>query len=189
MSQGTIPRRVSTLPVLAIAAFGMLPSGFAASDPKEQIEMQKEGVEQIRNLEEVAREIRYHADRLNGYARTLQISRWTHIHHLEKIKALVNGDLKPTLDRLVEIQPHLPEWKQASIDRMLASAREMAADTNSAIMTKNESANMPLSMNAEYKEFIAQVYEHADSLVKTSDVAGSYAAAKLKAAEAGLVAR
>jgi hypothetical protein len=41
-------------------------------------------------------------------------------------------------------------------------------------------------MNPDYKRLIAGIYKHADNLVRTSDAAGTYAAARLKAAEAGL---
>ena len=41
-------------------------------------------------------------------------------------------------------------------------------------------------MNAEYKGLAARIYERAESLVKTSDAAGTYAFASLKAAEAGV---
>ena len=41
-------------------------------------------------------------------------------------------------------------------------------------------------MNAEYKGLVTRIYEHAEALVKTSDAAGTYAAARLKAHEAGV---
>jgi hypothetical protein len=51
----------------------------------------------------VARDIRYHADRLNSFIGSAQISRWTHHHHLAQIKSLVNGGLRPALQWLTEI--------------------------------------------------------------------------------------
>jgi len=41
-------------------------------------------------------------------------------------------------------------------------------------------------MNAEFRSFVTRVYQHAESLVKTSDAAGSYAAARFKAHSAGV---
>jgi hypothetical protein len=177
----SITRRVSMLAVIALA-----PSAFAASVTMEQLEMEKEGVQLIRQVEEVARDVRYNADRLNALTRSLQSTKWTHVHHLDQIKALVNDGLKPALTRLTEIQPQLPEWKQQSIDRMFEAAKTLAADTNDAILSKNDAGTVPPAMNAEYKNLVSRISEHAEALVKTSDAAGTYAAARLKATEAGV---
>ena len=181
MMFGSIARSVSMLAVL-----GTLPAAFAASVTNEQLGMEKEGVQLIRQLEEVGRDVRYHTGRLNSFSSTLRISAWTHAHHLQQIRSLVNEGLQPALARLTEIQPQLPEWKQQSIDKMLEAARSLAADTNSAILAKNETGTTPPSMNAEYKDLVARMYEHAEALVKSSDAAGTYAAARMKASEAGL---
>ena len=79
MITATISRRVSML-----AAFALIPSAFAGITP-EQLEMQKEGVQLIRQVEEVARDVHYNADRLNSLTRSMQISKWTHVHHLDQI--------------------------------------------------------------------------------------------------------
>ena len=177
----TITRRMLMLAVVAL-----LPAAIAAGQTKEQVEMEREGVQLIRQLEEVARDVRYHAGRLNSFTGSLLISKWTHAHHLEQIKSLVNEGLRPAMTRLTEIQPQLPEWKQETIDKMLAAAKMLAADANSAILAKNESGTVPPAINPEYKTLLATVYEHAEALVKTSDAAGTYAVARLKAHEAGL---
>jgi len=41
-------------------------------------------------------------------------------------------------------------------------------------------------MNTEFRSLVTRIYQHAETLVKTSDAAGSYAAARLKAHTAGL---
>jgi hypothetical protein len=177
----SITRRVSMLAVIAL-----VPSAFAAGATKEQLSMQKEGVQFIRQVEEVARDVRYNAERLATFSRDLQINRWTHFHHLDQIRSLVNEGLRPALTRLTEIQPQLPEWKQQSIDNMLEAAKTLAADTNDAILTKKDAGAVPPAMNAEYKALVTRINEHAAALVKTSDAAGTYAAARLKADEAGV---
>jgi len=177
----SITRRMS---MLAIA--GLLPAALFAGETKEQIEMEKEGVQLIRQLEEVGWDVRYNADRLNSFTSNMQISKWTHVHHLNEIKALVNEGLRPALTRLTEIQPHLPAWKQQSIDNMLEAAKKLAADTNSALLKKNDAGAAPPAMNPEYKSLVAAMREHAEALVKTADAAATYAAAHLKAEEAGL---
>ena len=181
MITATLTRRVSML-----AAFALIPSAFAASITVEQRETEKEGIQLIRQVEEVARDVRYNAGRLNSFTTNMQISRWTHGHHLEQIKSLVNDGLRPALARLEEIQPQLPDWKQQAIDKMIESAKALAADANDAILTKNEAGTMPPAMNAEYKDLVTRIYDHAEALVKTSDAAGTYAAARLKAHEAGV---
>lgn len=181
MTLGSISRRA---PLLALVA--LLPAGLAAHETNQPLAMQKEGIELIGLLEEVARDVRYNAERLNSFSRNMQISRWTHFHHLQQIKDLVNDGLQPALDRLTEIQPYLPEWKQQSIDKMFDSARALAADTNSAILEKNEAGALPVALHPDYQELITRISAHAEQLVKTSDAAGSYASASLKALEAGL---
>lgn len=181
MIKATITRRVSML-----AAFALVPSAFAAGVTPEQLQMEKEGVQLIRQVEEVARDVRYHAGRLNSFTTDMGISKWTHVHHLVQIKSLVNEGLKPALTRLTEIQPQLPDWKQQNIDRMFESAKALAADMNDALLAKNEAGAVPPAMNAEYKGLVTRIYSHAETLVKTSDAAGTYAAARLKAHEAGV---
>ena len=105
----SITRRVSMLAVIAL-----VPSAFAASATMEQLAMEKEGVQLIRQVEEVARDVRYNAGRLTSFTSNLQINKWTHVHHLDQIKSLVNEGLRPAMARLTEIQPQLPDWKQQS---------------------------------------------------------------------------
>ncbi len=181
MTLGSITR---CAPMLAVVT--LLPSAFAGSVSVEQLQAQKEGVELIRQVEEAARDVRYNAGRLNSFTNSLLNSKWTHVHHLDQIRALVNEGLRPALARLVEIRPLLPEWKQQSIDQMIEAAKMLASDTDSAILAKRTAGALPPAMNTEYKAWIARVYEHAETLVKTSDAAGTYAAARLKAMEAGV---
>lgn len=118
MTFRTVTRSV---PILAI--FAMLPMALLASNDGGQGELEKEGAQLITQIEESARDIRFHAERLDSFTRNMQISKWAHVHHLEQIKAAVNGGLRPASDRLIEIQPLLPDWKQRSIDMMLEVPR------------------------------------------------------------------
>ena len=99
---------------------------------------------------------------------------------------MVNDGLRPALARLTAIETQLPEWKQESVDRMIADAQRLADDTSSAYVAKANGAALPSAMNDEYKRFVANVAAHAAALVKTADAAHSYATAHLKASEAGL---
>jgi hypothetical protein len=69
----SITRRVSML-----AIFGLLPAAFVAGDTSKQLEMDKEGTQLIGQLEDVARDVHYHADRLNSLTGSAHISKSTH---------------------------------------------------------------------------------------------------------------
>jgi hypothetical protein len=175
-----------TRKVPMLAVIGLLPSAFAAGATADHRELEKEGIQLIYQVEEVARDVRYHAGRLNSFVGVSLVSNWSHTHHIEQIKEFVNEGLSPALLRLAEIQPQLPDWKQQSIDKMLEAAKTLAADTTSAILEQKATGARPLSMNTEYKEFITRMYAHAEALVKLSDAAGTYASARSKASKAGV---
>jgi len=179
----SIARSVSML-----AFLGLLPAGFVAGQTVtvKQLEVEEEGIQLINQLEDVARDVHYHADWVNAHARSTHISKWTHYRHLDQIKSLVNDGLRPALQRLTEIQAQLPAWHQDTIDQMLASAKALAADTNSAILNQNDAGALPIPLNDEYKELITRINGHAETLVKISDAAGDYASAHRQAIEAGL---
>jgi hypothetical protein len=183
MLSKSITRSVSMLAVLGLLSAGLV--GGASATVKQR-EMEKEGVMLIGQVEDVARDVRYNADRLSSLIGSTLISRWTHNHHLAQMKSLVNEGLRPALQRLTEIQPQLAAWHQDAIDQMLDSAKALAADTNSAILSQRDTGTAPLILNAEYAELIDRVKQHADALVKTADAAGEYAAVHRQAIEAGL---
>jgi hypothetical protein len=183
MLRTTISRHLSKLTILAL-----LPAAIVVGQtvPASTLALEEEGTQLIGQLEDVARDMNYNADQLNALGRNSHVSSWTHYHHLEQIKSLVNSGLRPALDRLTEIRPDLPMWKQGAIDDMLASAKALAGDTNSAILNKNAAGLRPVTLNGEYQELISRIMEHSEALVKTSDAAGDMAKAHLKASEAGL---
>lgn len=171
---------------LSIAAIGFVIVGTAVPAHADTHDLRKEGGALIRQIEEVGREVQYRADRLQQAARSNAISVWSHFHHLEQIKELVNSGLRPAIVRLDELQARLPDWKQESIDRMIASAKALAGDASSALMTKASNRSLPPVLNEEYGTLVRDLVLHSESLVKTSTIAGDYAAARLKAEEAGL---
>lgn len=182
MIQQFITRRA---PVLA--AFAMLPVLLPASTVSQrQLEAQKEGIRLVAQVEDSARSIRYHADHLDALTSNLQNSRQIHKSHLTQIRESVNDRLRPALQRLVEIQAELPDWKQRSIVDMHIDAAALAAHVNGAIAEANDSTPAHPAMNREYKKLVSQVNEQAASLVKTSDAVGEYSSALLKAQDAGV---
>jgi hypothetical protein len=170
-----------------LAAFAMFPALLPASTPSQRHqEMQREGIQLVSQVEESAREIRYHADHLDALANSMQASRQTHKGHLMRIRDSVNDRLRPALQRLAEIQTELPEWKQQSIQGMHTDAAALAAHVSGAIAQAHDSIPAQPAMNAEYKRFVSSVYTQAGSLLKTSDAVGEYSSALLKAQDAGV---
>jgi dsDNA-binding SOS-regulon protein len=157
-SDDDVRRRLARL--LMLTVLGPLTAGFAVGEtaPVKQLEMEQEGIKLIGQVEDVARDISYHADHLSSLPSG--ISKETHYH--------------------------LPAWHQDTVDQMLDSAKALAANTNSAILNRNEAGAAPPMLKAEYRELISTIYEHSKALATTSDAAGDYAAANRQAVEAGL---
>lgn len=171
--------------VMAMVVTLALPS--QAADRANAVKLEKEAIGLIQDIEEVARDVQYHSERLHLFmASAVDVSRWTHYHHLDTIKVLVNDQLRPALLRLNEIETELPEWKQASVDKMVAAAAELAKDASSAFISKRSPASTIPVLNDEYRTLVADMVAHSTSLAKTADAAHSYATAHLKATEAGL---
>lgn len=169
--------------VLALAT----PARAADDSP---VAMEREAIELIETIEEVGRDVQYHAERLHVFLSAANdVSRWTHFHHLDEIKALVNDQLRPSLVRLDEIEAALPEWKQESVEKMIAAARELASDASSAFVAKRSAPTTLPILNAEYRTLVNDMVAHSRALVKTADAAHTYAVGHLKATEAGLLVR
>jgi hypothetical protein len=64
---------------------------------------------------------------------------------------------------------------------MLQSAKVLAADVHSAILSKNDAGTTPPYLNSEYKELVVRILQHSDTLMKTAATAQTFAEAKLKA--------
>lgn len=173
--------------VAVMAAIGFLPAALPGAETTtvRQAALERESIVLIDQIEDVARAVHYNTDALTSHGRTNR-SKWTHNHHLNEIKVLINEGLGPAVNRLTEIQSEMPEWKQKTIDTMLDSARALAADTNSAIQKMNENGGAPVVLNDEYRALLDNMDEHAKKLVRTADAAGDYAAAHRQALEAGL---
>lgn len=170
----------------AVLLVGVATAGADSVHTRQQVAAEREATAIIERISEVGLDVGHHAERLVSLSQNVGASIWTHYHHLDGIKDLVNRDLRPALKRLTDIQEQLPEWKQDSIDRMLTAARELAADASSAFITKTGNRNVPPPMNDEYRAFISGITSHAETLVKTADAAHTFAVAHVKAAEAGL---
>lgn len=167
----------------AVVAF--LPATLPAQDKVavQQIAIENESTQLFDKIEYAARSVHRDLDALNA---NRNLSHHTNTHHLARLKHAINTGINPALDRLLELKPQLPAWKQATIDRILTSARALAIDTNSAIKSLNERNAAPLFLNAEYRSFLKTMNEHARMLVSTADAAADYADALGQALEVGL---
>lgn len=181
MTMQIIAQRASGL-----AAFAMAPALLLASVPSpQQVQLHREGIQLIGQVEESARNIRSHAAHLDSLTKNMGSSRQIHHGYLEQIKSSVNDGLRPALERLAVIQPELPQWKQQGIQQMIDKAASLATHANGAILESKGGGPVPHAMNVGYKDLVSRVYTQADSLVKTSDAVGDYSSARLKAHDAG----
>ncbi|MDE3194982.1 MAG: hypothetical protein KGN84_01460 [Acidobacteriota bacterium] len=174
-----------------LAVIALLPAALTAAETKSVREaaLEKEGMELMGQVEDVARSVRNNTDTLLMHSRNGQISKWTHYHYLGEIKTLVNEGLRPALDRLGEIQSELPEWHSQAIDKMMDSARSLAADANAALLNQNASGTLPAMLNAEYRAMLESMNAHSQNLLITADAAADYASAHRQAVETGLIPR
>jgi hypothetical protein len=171
---------------VAIAVMGVTLFLASPSGANDDLAAHREGLQLVRQVEEVGRDVQYHTDRLTNLIDNTSISRWTHYHHLDEIKRLVNTGLRPALVRLDEIQRSLPPWKQKAVDKMIEAAKTLSSDTSSAFMTKAENPNIGPAMNEEYRTLVSEMHRHADAVATTSRDAAAFAEVYLKVLEAGI---
>ena len=180
-------RSISRNLFLLTVVSSTLPSlGASQSAAIRQLEAEKEAVELISRLENVGRDVHYNANRLNSFRGSDRISEWTYDHYLRQIRSLVQEGLRPALQRLAEIRPRLPDWQQDSIDLMFSPAQALSADANSAALSGRKAGASSPFLNSDLRRLLAKIYDHAQTLVETSDAAEDYAAAHQLALETGL---
>jgi nucleotidyltransferase/DNA polymerase involved in DNA repair len=151
------------------------------------VAVKKEGIELTERVERAARVIQNEADRLSVMRNNSHIVKRTHQHHLQKIANEVNRELKPSLERLAEIQPDLPQWKQQAIDEMRSTAVELAANTNAAILNRNAATqNVPARMDTNYGQLLQSMTVQSERLTEIADATADYAEAQLQGVNAGL---
>lgn len=180
------PSRLVVATVAIVSLASATQNASADTTGKRQLAVEREAVRIVEDIEEIGREVQFHAERLNTLAGQAGISSWSHYHHLDMVRDLVNGSLQPALRRLSTIQQQQPAWKQESIDQLITAAQLLAADASSAYAKKGKNPSALPVLNEGYRQFIADVAAHATTLVKTADAAHGYAVARIKATEAGL---
>jgi len=133
----------------------------------------REGAELSDAVADVSADIRRHARHLERLSEQLPASRETHAAHLVAIQDLVNGPLRKRLAQLDVAKPFLPEWKQESIDRMLNSARYLAANATAASSLKWADPRIPVAMSDSYRAYIRRMVEDVARLTEASETSSA----------------
>lgn len=173
--------------IYALTAALLLPAAFVAGETGNQNQTRKQAVQLVERLEGAARKIHAESDHLQSMQRNNSISNHSHQSSLHVIATQINEDLGPTLDRLAELQPQLPQWNQQAIQKMRTSAANLAANTNAAILNRNEAgSHRPVILDSEYGQLLQNINGQADALVQMADATADYGGAQLKGHRVGL---
>jgi hypothetical protein len=185
--EGNIMPRITLAHIALAAIVAFLPAMLPAQEKVavQQVAIENESTKLIDTIENAARAVHRDLDALHGNGNK-NLSRHSNNSHLSRVKHSINNQINPALDRLLEIKPQLPAWKQATVDSILTSARELAINTNSAIESLNDKSSAPVVLNTQYRSFLNTMNQHAQKLVDVTDAAGDYADALSQALEAGL---
>lgn len=160
---------------------------FASAELPQQNKARQEAMQLTRSIEVTSRAIHQEAENLSAAQRNTRVSKQSHQIKLQRIATHINEKLKPAFERLDELRPALPEWNQAAIDQMRTSAATLAANTNEAILNRNASQHgHPAILDPGYGELVANMTDHADTLVEIADATSDYGSAQLKGHQAGL---
>ena len=173
--------------VYALTFALLVPGTLMAITRSDSTDTRKEAVQLTQHVERTGRAIQLEADRLDAMRRNHQISNQSHQYALTRIAAHINEQLQPTMDRLAEIKPELPQWHQQAIDQMHLSAVNLASNANAAILNRNPSGSRIVAgVDADYRQLLDNINGRADALVQVADAAADYGDAQLKGNRAGL---
>jgi hypothetical protein len=173
--------------VITLSLALLLPGMLKAGETSDQTRNRKEALRLTQDLEGTARKIQVESEQLSVMQKSGSLSNWSHQYKLHTIAMHINEQLQPTLQRLVEIQPGLPEWNQHAIERMRTSAANLAANANAAALNRGfKGTRQPPVLDSEYAQLVQNISTQAQTLVQVADAAGDYGDAQLKGHKAGL---
>lgn len=172
---------LATLTVTALAAPAQ------ARDLSASRALHEEGLALATRIENVGLQLQLHADRLTALARNTALSRESHLERLEAAMVLLREDLLPALQQLEQIQDGLPDWKQKSVQQLRAASDRVSAHLAAATATALAEQRMAPALNEAYQVHVSAAARHVETLVATSDAAGSYLLGRLKAADLSLM--
>ena len=173
-----------TVHALTIAL--LLPASFAAAASSDPTQLRKEATQLTQRLEDSARKIQKEADQLQSMRMNPRLSDESHWSALNNVKEQVNNEMRPSLQRLVEIQSELPGWHQDAIDQLRVSAANLAAHANEATSNRSDRMRTKPLMDQEYAKLLDGLNNHATKIIQVADATGDYGKAQLKGNEAGL---
>ena len=119
-----------------------------------------------------AQQARYHADRLQTFARDGDMTWDSHADQLDELKTEVN-DMGAKLCRLETIRRVVAPWQQKEIDRIASTLRLMADSTQDAINFGN--THQRDLWLASYRTYANNIFADAQSLANSVDHAVEYA--------------
>jgi hypothetical protein len=120
-----------------------------ASESRTQNEP-REATRLLRDVESDAMQVKDHADELRIFAMNKDLTWHAHASELEQIKEEVN-DIGAKICRLEAIRGIATQPEQMAIDRTIAVAREMAANTSGAFNYLNQ--NIELLRGGRYMQY------------------------------------
>jgi hypothetical protein len=173
--------------VFALSLALLLPGTLMAGGTSDQAKHRKEAIQLTKHLETTARKIQLESEQLSVMQKSNSLSNWSHQYKLHTIAVHINEQLQPTLTRLAELQPSLPEWNQHAIERMRVSAANLVANMNAAALNRSSAGTrQPVILDSEYAQLVKNIDKQAQVLVQVADAAGDYGDAQLKGHKAGL---
>lgn len=173
--------------VYALATALLLPAALMAGETSNRSANRKEAIKLTERVEGVARKIQAESELLRSMQKNTAISNHSHQSSLHIIATHINEDLGPTLVRLAELQPELPQWKQDAIQKMRTSAANLAANTDAAVRNRySAGTRQPAILDSEYQRLLHNMNGQAEALVQMADATADYGDAQLKGHRAGL---
>jgi len=128
----------------------------------------------FRQIQDDAQQAQYHANMLQSFENSRQMSWQAHVGELGPLKDEIN-DMSRKLCRLEVIRRATDPWQQAEIDRIDQTVRLMADNAADAILFGN--AHHSTLWMMPYQRYTDNLYDQAKSLSHSVDHAVAYAKA------------
>lgn len=125
------------------------------------------------NIQNDAWQARYHAEQLQSFANSPDLSWQSHANELSQVKSAVN-DMGDRLCRLETIRRVVAPWQQRTIDRIATTIRLMADNTQDAIVFGQSNWRM-LWGSPTYQKYVDNLYSEAQNLTQSVGNAVEYA--------------
>ena len=132
----------------------------------------KEANNIFEDIQADASQAAYHADQLQSFQRSPDMSWQSDADQLSQLKTEIN-DMEARMCRLETIRRVVAPWQQRSINRIAATVQVMADNAQDAIVFLNNNHNRLWSPT--FRDYANNLYSDASSLNQTTDNAVEYA--------------